>query len=184
MSRPKTRNFLILCHLLLAGLLAPLFFLVAITGGLYLYGNKGETVETALTIPAGTVIVQDAPDIENTVRSILAANDLKIDFEYLRMRPGSITTRPTSTDFVSLSEEDGVWSATLNQPNLQYRMMELHKGHGPQAFKIYQMFAAIALFLIVVGGLLVGLMAPAYRRKTLGSFAVGTLAFILLAWVI
>lgn len=184
MSRPKTRNFLILCHLLLAGLLAPLFILVAITGGLYLYGNKGETVETALTIPAGTVIVADAPDVEDTVRSILAANDLDSDFEYLRTGSGSITTRPTSTDFVSFSEVDGVWSATLNEPNLQYRMMELHKGHGPQAFKIYQMIAAIALFLIVIGGLAVGLLAPAYRGKTIASAAVGTLAFILLAWVI
>lgn len=63
-------------------------------------------------------------------------------------------------------------------------MMELHKGHGPQAFKIYQMIAAIALFLIVIGGLAVGLLAPAYRGKTIASAAVGTLAFILLAWVI
>lgn len=184
MSRAKTRNFLVLGHLLAAGLLAPLFILVAITGGLYLNDYKGETVETALTMPAEIEIVEDAPDLEDTVRKILAANDLPQDFEYLRMRPGSITTRPTSTDFVVLEQEGEVWTATLNQPNLQYRMMELHKGHGPELFKIYQIFAAIALFLVVLGGLTVGLMAPAYRNKTIGSFVVGGAAFVLLAFIV
>ncbi|GAA4043930.1 PepSY domain-containing protein [Parerythrobacter jejuensis] len=184
MSRAKTRNFLVVCHLLLAGLLAPLFFLVAVTGGLYLWGNKGETVETALSVPAEIAIQQDAPDVEDSVRAVLAANDLPTDFEYLRMRPGSITTRPTSRDFVVLTDEDGQWSAALHQPNLQYRMMELHKGHGPQMFKWYQIFAAISLFLVVFGGLIVGFMAPGYRNKTIGSLAFGTIVFVLLAFVL
>ena len=184
MNRVKSRNFLILCHLFMASLIAPAFILVAITGFNYLIGNKGETAETALTIPAGTAIDPDAADVEDTIRSVLTANDLPTDFEYLRMRDGSITTRPTSTDFVAFEEEDGVWSATLNQPNLQYRMMELHKGHGPEKFKIYQMVAAAALFFIILGGLAVGLMAKAYRTKTIASTIVGTIAFVLLAFVI
>lgn len=184
MNRPKTRNFLILCHLFLAALVAPLFMLVAITGFNYLTGTKGETVETALTLPAGATFDPDAPTIEDDVRAVLAANDLPTDFEYLRIRPGSITTRPTSEDFVVLSEEEGVWSATLNEPSLQYAMMELHMGHGPEKFKIYQIIAAIALVLIVIGGLVVGLMAPAYRNKTLGSLVFGSIVFALLAFVI
>ena len=184
MSRVKLRNLLVLCHLFLAALIAPLFILVAITGFNYLTDNKGETVETALTIPAGTQLDPDSATIEDDVRAVLAANDLPTNFEYLRMGSGSITTRPTSRDFVAFKEEDGVWSAALNQPNLQYRMMELHKGHGPEKFKIYQIVAAIALFLIVIGGVVVGLMAPGYRNKTLGSLVVGIAAFVLLAFVI
>lgn len=184
MSRPKTRNFLILCHLFLAALIAPMFMLVAITGFNYLTGTKGETVETALMLPAGATFDPDSPTIEGDVRAVLAANDLPTDFEYLRIRPGSITTRPTSEDFVVLSEEDGTWSATLNEPSLQYAMMELHMGHGPEKFKIYQTIAAIALVLIVLGGLIVGLMAPAYRGKTLGSLVFGSIVFALLAFVI
>ncbi len=184
MSRAKTRNFLVLGHLLFAGLLAPMFILVAITGGLYLYGNKGETVETALQVPAAIEIVQDAPDVEDKVRAVLAANDLPQDFQYLRMRPDSITTRPTSREFVVLEKDGDVWSATLHKPNLQYRMMELHKGHGPELFKLYQIFTAIALFFIILGGVAVGLLAPAYRNKTIGSVIVGTLAFVLLAFVV
>ena len=184
MSRVKTRNFLVLCHLFLAAVIAPMFVLVAITGGLYLNGIKGETVETQLSLPTNIVIVEDSPKLEEQVRAVLAANDLPQDFEYLRMRPGPITTRPTSREFVELKDNDGVWSATLHQPSLQYRMMELHKGHGPEKFKIYQIVAAIALFLIVIGGVLVGLLAPAYRNKTIGSLIVGTVFFVLLAFLV
>lgn len=184
MSRVKIRNLLVLCHLFLAALIAPLFILLAMTGFNYLTGNKGETVETALTIPAGTRLEPESATIEDDVRAVLKANDLPTDFEYLRTGSGSITTRPTSREFVAFKEEDGVWSAALNQPNLQYRMMELHKGHGPEKFKIYQIIAAIALFLIVIGGVAVGLMAPGYRKKTLGSLVVGVAAFVLLAFVI
>ncbi|MXO89775.1 hypothetical protein [Pontixanthobacter aquaemixtae] len=184
MVKPKTRNLLILAHLLFASFLAPMFILVAITGFNYLSGTKGETVETALTVPEGITIDAESDTIEDTVREVLTANDLPTDFEYLRMRPGSITTRPTSTDFVVLEEEEGVWSATLHEPSLQYRMMELHMGHGPEKFKIYQTIAAVALLFIILGGLLVGLLAPAYRKKTIGAAALGTATFALLAFVI
>ena len=184
MNPIKTRNLLVLAHLFLASFLAPMFILVAITGFNYLSGNKGETIETELTVPAGTVIDADSDTVEDTIRLVLTANDLPTDFEYLKIRSGSITTRPTSTDHVEFTEKDGVWSATLHEPSLQYRMMELHMGHGPQKFKIYQTIAAIALFLIILGGLIVGLLAPAYRNKTIGATAIGTAAFALLAFVI
>ena len=139
-SNAKTRNFLVKCHLWAAGLLAPLFILVAYTGAAYLLDFKGEVVETALTVPEGTVLDQESATVEDDVRAVLAANNLETGFDYLRMRPGSITTRPTSRNFVQLSEEYGAWTATLNEPNLQYRLMELHKGHGPEKFKLYQIF--------------------------------------------
>ncbi|WP_379545531.1 hypothetical protein ACFCW2_08090 [Qipengyuania sp. DSG2-2] len=184
MSSPKVRNLLVLGHLLAAGLLAPLFLLVAFTGGNYLIDNKGEVIETPLTVPSGFTLDPDAATIEDDVRAVLTANELPTDFEYLRFRPGSITTRPTSEDYVVFAEEDGVWSATLNEPDLQYRLMELHKGHGPESFKIYQIIAAITLFLVVLGGLLVGFLSPAYRGKTVGSLAFGTVVFALLAFVV
>ncbi len=184
MNRVKSRNFLILCHLFLASLIAPMFILVAYTGFNYLIDIKGETVETPLIVPATAMLDPDASDIEDTVRGILRANDLSDDFEYLRTREGSITTRPTSQDFVTLEEQDGVWTGTLHSPDLQYSLMELHKGHGPEKFKIYQIVAAVALFLIVIGGLAVGLMAKAYRTKTIISTVIGTIAFALLAFVI
>lgn len=184
MSKAGTRSFLVKCHLWAAGLLAPLFILVAYTGAAYLLDFKGEVKETGLALPAGTTLDPDSPTIEEDVRRILAANRLDIEFDYLRMGGDSITTRPTSRDFVSFRQTDGEWTATLNQPNLQYALIELHKGHGPALYRWYQVLAAVVLFLVVLGGLAVGWMAPAYRRATGIGLGVGTLTFGLLAFAL
>jgi uncharacterized iron-regulated membrane protein len=185
MNKAKTRNFLVKCHLWAAGLLAPLFFLVAYTGGAYLLDFKGEVVERDLVLPSATSLDPDSGTIEDDVRAILAANELETDFEYLRLRPGSITTRPTSRDFVVFTEgDDGNWTATFNQPDLQYSLIELHKGHGPQLYRYYQIIAALALFLVVLGGLAVGIMAKGYRRATVTALATGTVVFVALAFLV
>lgn len=184
MSKAKTRNFLVKCHLWAAGLLAPLFILVAYTGAAYLLDFKGEVKETPLALPAGTTLDPESPTVENDVRRILAANELDIQFDYLRMGGDSITTRPTSRDFVSFKQADGQWTATLNQPDLQYSLIELHKGHGPALYRYYQILAAVVLFLVVLGGLIVGWMAPGYRRATSIGLGVGTVTFGLLAFVL
>lgn len=178
------RNFLVKCHLWAAGLLAPLFILVAYTGAAYLLDFKGEVEQTPLPLPAGTALDPASPTVEEDVRLILAANRLDIPFDYLRMGENSITTRPTSRDFVSFERTDGEWSASLNRPDLQYALIELHKGHGPALYRYYQILAALVLFLVVLGGLIVGWMAPAYRRATgiglgAGATVFGVLAFVL-----
>lgn len=183
MSKAKTRNFLVKCHLWAAGLLAPLFILVAYTGAAYLLDFKGEVEETPLALPQGTNLDPESPTIEDDVREILAANQLDTGFDYLRMGDGSMTTRPTSRAFVTFERsDDGQWSATLKQPNLQYALIELHKGHGPQLYRYYQILAAVVLFLVVLGGLIVGWMAPGYRRATSIGLGVGTAVFALLAF--
>jgi hypothetical protein len=180
----KRRNLLILIHLYLAATLAPLFVLVAITGGLYLADFKPETKQTALSLPAGTRFDPESPQLEAQVAAVLAKQGLDIGFEYLRTRPGSIITRPTTRTYVEFSQEDSGWSATLHEPDLHYAALELHKGHGPGWFKIYQIGAAIALFLVVLGGLLVGLLAKAYRRQTVTAFTLGTAAFAVLGFLL
>lgn len=183
MIRVKVRNGLILAHLFIASALAPAFLLVAVTGAMDLAGIEADLTETDLSIPKGLVVDPDDPAIEDNVTAMLVANDLAIDFESLRVTPTLITTRPTSRSFVRIRQVEGEWRATLNEPDLQYSLMELHKGHGPAAFKAYQIGAGVALFLVILGGLLVGLMAKPYRRKTGAAFALGTLAFLALAFV-
>lgn len=184
MSKAKTRNFLVKCHLWAAGLLAPLFILVAYTGASYLLDFKGEVAETPLALPAGTTLDADSPTIEEDIRKVLAASGADVSFESVRGRAGSLTTRPTSRTFASFEQKDGVWTATLNEPNLQYALIELHKGHGPALYRWYQVLAAVTLFLVVLGGLVVGWMAPGYRRATSIGLAIGTATFGLLAFVV
>ena len=177
MNKVKLRRTLVSVHLYLAALLAPAFLLVAISGGLYLADVKGGTSETALPVPAGFTLDADDPALETRVRDYLASADVDVSFDYLRARGGNVTTRPTSRRHVRFESEDGVMSATLVQPDPLNAMMELHKGHGPAIFRTFGIIMGIALFLVVTGGMIVGLLAPGYRRQTIWSALAGSAVF-------
>lgn len=85
-------------------------------------------------------------------------------------------------DFASFQQNGrGELTAELNKPDLPYILMELHKGHGPTIYRMYQMVVALVLFLVVVGGVAVGLLARNYRNSTLIAAGVGTVITIALA---
>jgi len=184
MNSVKTRNLLVLIHLFLAAILAPTFIMVAVTGALYLAGEKPSTHKTELELPENFQLNPENSNLEATVQKLLSEKNITIEFETLKIKGNSITTRPTSDTFVSFNQDDGEWSATLHEPTLHYSMMELHKGHGPKIFKIYQIGAGIALFFVILGGLIVGILSKAYRRKTITATILGTIIFFLLAFLI
>jgi hypothetical protein len=115
------------------------------------------------------------------VRTLLLTSDIDHDFEYIRNRGTRIELRPTSRTYLVISQTPEGLSATRHVPDLQKSMIELHKGHGPKAFKTYQKLVAILLLAVVLGGVLVGLMSQAYRFKTVISLIGGTLLFLVLA---
>lgn len=182
MNQIKARSIITLLHLFAATLLAPFFILVAVTGGLYVADIKPETVQSELTFNSPIVINSDSPTLDSEVRKILSDNGSDLQFEYLRNRGDTITTRPTSRDFIVFEKDGETWNATLNEPNLHYSMMELHKGHGPTLFKKYQIVAGIALFMIMMSGLFIGFISKSYRKKTIISTAIGTAIFVILAF--
>ncbi len=184
MNQVKARSTITLLHLFAATLLAPFFILVAITGGLYVSDIKPETKETELKLNTPITLDADSPTLDDDVKKILSDNDIDLKFEYLRNRGSSITTRPTSRDYIVFKQDDDSWSATLNEPNFHYSMMELHKGHGPTLFKKYQIVAGIALFMIMMSGLFIGFISKAYRMKTIISTAIGTAIFMILAFLV
>ena len=181
MNSLKLRRLLITVHLWLAGLLAPAFLVVAVSGGLYLAGFHPKAKETPIVLPADASLDFTADDVEDQVRALLEAQDIDVSFEYLRVGGNWAMTRPTTRDYVRFSHGKGVLEATLNQPNFQYILMELHKGHGPRAYRMYQIVVALALFLVVIGGLAVGLLARTYRRPTMIAAVAGTLLTLVLA---
>jgi hypothetical protein len=183
-SKVKIRNLLILVHLFLAAFLAPSFLLVGTTGALKLAGVTPSIEDSELTLPADTQLDPDSPTLKQDIGAILEAQNIHLDIESIRSRDGSMTTRPTSGTFARFSQTPDGLKATLHKPGLQYTLMELHKGHGPAIFKTYQMVAGIALFLVIIGGLVVGLLAKAYRRKTLVSLGLGTVAFVALGFLV
>ena len=173
MNSLKLRRLLITVHLCLAGLLAPAFLVVAISGGFYLTGVEAKTETTPIELPAGTTLDLSGETVEEDVRALLAEQGIDVSFEYIRGGGNRAMTRPTTRDFVTFTQGADGLTAELNKPNLQYILMELHKGHGPWAYRMYQVLVALALFFVVVGGLAVGLLAKNYRRSTAIAAGVG-----------
>lgn len=181
---PKFRKYLILAHLWLAGLMAPAFALHAISGGLYLMDIKGKATTERVALPAGATLDFQSETLEADVREFLKTANLKHDFEYVRNRGTVIQLRPTSKTYLEFKQTPQGLSATRVKPDTIRSIMELHKGHGPQLFKSYQKLVAALLLLVVLGGILVGLMAKAYRRQTVIAVIIGGVVFVLLGFVL
>jgi hypothetical protein len=171
------RRLLINIHLYLAAFLAPMLLLVAISGGLYLLSIKGEVTRESVTLPAGSLLDASAPTLAADVRALLADAGVAHEFEYLRIGGNKIVTRPTSREHYQFDIGAAGVTATRNTPDLQARMMELHKGHGPGLFKDFQKVLAVGLMFIVLSGLWLGLSAPGLRNKTLLSSVAGLVVF-------
>ena len=183
MNTLKLRNTLVLLHLYFAAFMAPAFLLVALSGGLYLIGNKGKVETTSVSLPQNAALNFKSPTLEDDVRALLVQSNIEHDFDYVKNRGDVIQLRPTSRTYLSFTQTSEGLSATRHEPNLQAGLMELHKGHGPSLFKTYQKLVALTLFGVIFGGVMVGLLAKAYRRKTIIALSIGTVTFILIAFV-
>ncbi|WP_299950242.1 hypothetical protein [Hyphomonas sp. BRH_c22] len=178
---PKVRRTLVLVHMYFAAFMAPAFLLVALSGGLYLLGNKGSVQSEQLMLPAGSALNFQSETLESDIRALLESAGVDHKFEYVKAKGQQAETRPTSRTHIEFSQSGQGLQAKVNKPSLQYAMMELHKGHGPKLFKLYQMLVALALLGVVLGGLAVGLLAQSYRRKVLITSAVGLAVFLALS---
>ena len=175
------RRKLILLHLVFAGVMAPAFLLLAVSGGLYLLGVKGTTASAQVPVAAGASLDFGAADIDAATRRFLAEAGIEHDFEYVKHRGDTLDLRPTSRPYLVIAASEDGPRVARHEPDLQKAMIELHKGHGPQLFKLYQKVVAVALIGVVLGGVAVGLLAPVWRRTTIMSVVVGTAAFAALA---
>ena len=178
---PKLRKYLILAHLWLAGLMAPAFALHAISGGLYLMNITGKVATYRVALPEGADLDVNSATLEADVRQLLKDANLKSDFEYIQIRRDVIQLRPTTKPYLEFKVSPKGLTATRIKPDTVRAMMELHKGHGPQLFKTYQKLVAILLLGVVLGGILIGFLAKAYRRQTILAVVMGFAVFILAA---
>ena len=178
MDNPKLRKLLVLLHLYGAAFMAPAFLLVAITGGMHMAGIGESETSQPIALPAGTQIDFKSPTAKDDVKALLKAANVDMDFEYIKNRGSSAQTRPTSRPYVSFKKTDTGWTATKQTPNLLKSMMEIHKGHGPKILRTYHKLAAVVLFFVIFGGLMVGLLARAYRRKTVVAAVIGLLVYL------
>lgn len=181
MDKGKFRRWMILGHLFAASFMAPAFGLVAITGGLHMVGG-GEKLNTQpLPLPRGATLDFDSQTLDADLRALFGQANIDLDFGYIKARGASkIQTRPTSRPYVEVSQTPNGLKATMNKPNFQKAMMEIHKGHGPKILRSYHKLAALLLCLVIFSGILTGLLAKAYRRKTLAMLISGSALYVAL----
>ena len=174
------RKLFITIHMYLSAFFAPAVLLVAISGGLYLLGIKGQ-VEQETIYSSDTAIDVKSSSLDADVSALLAAAGAgSYSYEYVKVSGSKLYTRPTSSDhYIIQPSEDGV-DVIHARPSLQSRMIELHKGHGPTAFKTFQKAFAVGLIFIILSGLWLGISAARLRKSTLLTATAGTVAFVIL----
>jgi hypothetical protein len=119
--------------------------------------------------------------LQADVAALLASAGVEsYSFDYVKVSGATLYTRPTSSDHYLIESNAGGVEVIHAHPNLQSRMIELHKGHGPSVFKIFQKVFAIGLIFIILSGLWLGVSAARLRRSTLLTAATGAAIFALL----
>lgn len=172
------RSLLITIHLYLASFFSAAVILVALSGGLYLLGVKGSKEETTVaTLPLAAHALPANADKETVLGLLAAAGISDFDFEYVRQGGSQAVTRPTSRTHYRLKTEGSTLVVTRIEPDLQSRMIELHKGHGPTAFKTFQKVFAAGLLFVILSGLWLGLSSDRLRRNTVVVAGAGLLVF-------
>lgn len=179
----STRKIFMWAHLLVAAFVAPFILLAAISGGLYLIGVKGTVEQTNIELPSHAALDFQSPTLKSDVQTLLQELTLNDDFEYIKNRGNVIQTRPTSRAHYEFAQNDRGLTLKSVKPDLQKSMIELHKGHGPLSFKLYQKIVAISLILIMLTGVYLGLSNPKMRTKTAVTLSLGAVFFAVLAFI-
>ena len=176
-----SRKTLMVIHLYLAAFFTPVILIMALSGGLYLFNVKGDVTKGETVFIPGATLSASGDAKAEQVRALLAGAGLDDGFEYLKERGNEMQTRPTSRDYYEIKvKPDGVEIVPVS-PDLVAAMMELHKGHGPQLFRLLEQITAIGLVLILISGLVLGLQSPLLKNRTVAVTAAGILAFVIVA---
>ncbi|GAB5452509.1 MAG: hypothetical protein Hals2KO_28370 [Halioglobus sp.] len=174
------RKLLVSIHMYLSAFFAPAVLLVAVSGGLYLVGIKGEVEQEVIYRSDDSTINTNSSSLKADVDALLATAGVNsYNFEYVKVKGKNLYTRPTSSDHYIVNLESNGLEVVYAQPDLQSRMIELHKGHGPTAFKTFQKAFAVGLVFIILSGLWLGLSATKLRRATTVTMAAGSVVFLL-----
>lgn len=175
------RKLIVNIHLILAAFFAPILIITGISGGLYLIGEKGTVEQKIIYDGALGDRLFSTDNRQSEIERFVSENNLDYQFEYVKGGKNSFITRPSSRQYLSFTIKGDQLKVSQKSPNLVASIIELHKGHGPRLFKTFQKWMAIALFLILCSGLVLGLTSKVYRIKTIAISLSGLAVFILLA---
>lgn len=176
------RATLVRLHLLAASFFSIILLMMAVSGGGYLLGFKGTTSTTPVDA-SGARLDFKSETLEADVRSVLEDLGISHDFDYLRVYSDRVLTRPTSKTYYEFAKEGRDLKVTRHEPDFQKSIVELHKGHGPSTFKVFQQVMAAGLIFVLLTGLWLGLSSPGLKTQTLIASGLGVLVFLALVFV-
>lgn len=168
----NSRQWMVQIHLVLAALFLPFLLLMPLSGALYLLDQKGDQVKENVFVVSGTP-PEDQQAQEKFFREQFSKNNIDYDFEYIKTSPTDYLFRPTSRTYYVATPIDGVLTMQKVKPTLLKRMLEIHKGHGPQLIRIFEIAFGFSLLLVAFSGIWIAYVTPKYRKSMLISFAVG-----------
>lgn len=169
------RSLILNIHLVLSSIFIPFLLIIPLSGSLYLLGVKGDVTKTeVMTIEA--TLPNELKAKEAFFRNFFTVNNIDYSFEYIRETPNSLIFRPATKDHYTAEIKEGTVTLYEMKPSLLSRIMELHKGHGPQIMKKFEAAFGASLILILLTGLWLALTVPRYRKITLISAAIGLVA--------
>lgn len=143
------RPFFIKIHLYLSALASPLLLMMAFTGTSYLLGFKGHEVVKEVKVIQLTKAELNKEKISQELKSI----DENYSFDYVKNVGEGAITRPTTRDYYKFDVTPEGTKVSHVTPNLLKRLIEAHKGHGPQILRYIEKMIGIFLLLIILSGL-------------------------------
>ena len=178
-----SRALFIQIHLYLSAFFSVAVILVATSGGLYLLGMKGSVETTRVAVLSGATEQLSQPSKASVLAVLKQAGVTDFDFDYVKDRGSVLQTRPTSQPYYQLKIAGEAVEVDYMVPSLQKRMMELHMGHGPSSYRIYQQIFAAGMLFIIISGLWLGLSSPRLQKPTAIAAGGGLLLFAVLALI-
>ena len=175
------RKTIITLHLVLAAFFAPILIITGLSGGLYLLSEKGNVEQQEIYRGEMAGLELGSNEVENQIRQFILTQNIDHEFEYIKGNNKLAYTRPTSKQHLLFQLKDEQLVVTKRTPDLVASIIELHKGHGPRAFKTFQKFMALGLLLILLSGLYLGLTSPLYKYRTIFISGLGVALFVFLA---
>ena len=154
---------------------------MAITGTLYLFGEKG-SVEKSL-VQENINLSSEISKTEQ-IKTILKKVDQGYRFESVKDRGSVLQTRPTSRDYYSFKkQESGFFNLYKIEPNFLSKVIEVHKGHGPRLLKNMQKTLGISLVFIIFTGFLMSMKIKTRVRPFIISAVLGTTVLAVLFYI-
>lgn len=169
---------LIQFHLGLAAFFTPFMLLMPLSGVLHL-ADVGESQSKTAAFTITDVLPEDKAAHEEFFLEQFKKQSLDFSFEYIRYGGKDFTFRPSSRVHYMASQTDAGLEVYKLVPNLGRRIMEIHKGHGPQFMRWVQGGFGVAMILVTLSGIWLAVTIPAYRRIMLGSVGAGALLILL-----